>query len=465
MQNNRNERQFPRNNHIKWVEAQGIDELPGAETMRLTMAMGLHSRLGSASGLIVLGIEASLLRIICRLAARTYMPDLPFPRFIDETLYDYRKSRGFELDYAIRGDDHQGKEVFRINLGSDPEQYISILDKGPRDGLDDDESVNAADAAIDARLYYVDMQGDYHAFYKSNPGRIAVQFKSPRFDKCIQPMAEDDLSNNGDTQLVRLTDPMCFSHFFDDILLFKEHAYYLSPFVYTEKLEPLERFMRVLLHIATPLIRGPQEKQITFPVECLDFPIPRLFKGLVSNFIAQHGFGLDYVITGGSDCVLVVINLGKNDQSHDEYIMIIDAGPRMIYDDDVAAEDAASNAIMYGEEDQALTPFNPGNVHVQFKHGIFQEFVQGDRVFNEITKCQEHLSLTDPGSEKTFEVDFNVNEGFYNSIHVCIPESIDYLEELLTVLLRIATPVITEHWSNLPAVEQARLLDASAEDA
>ena len=190
-----------------------------------------------------------------------------------------------------------------------------------------------------------------------------------------------------------------------------------------------------------------------------DLPLPRLFDDVVKNYIKEFGHGLDYTIHH-DESLLIMIQLPNNG-----HLMLVDAGPRIVSteedqeDPDNAAADTASNAAMYGDEPLALSPFNPGNVTVQFIHRIFTGHVRGWGVFDQYNRFETLLTLQDPISKVEFnDIRFRIEDVTYVSPKIYLPERIEYLRDLLNVLLRIAAPVIKEHWKTLPAEKRDRLM-------
>jgi hypothetical protein len=186
-----------------------------------------------------------------------------------------------------------------------------------------------------------------------------------------------------------------------------------------------------------------------------DLPLPKIFDGVIYNFIKQHGYGLDYTIHHDAEAVLIEVELPD-----DGYIYIVDSGPRSVESDtDTAEADAASNEKLYGDGQFALSSFNPGNVTLQFRHESFQQCMHGNGELEDYGHFFTGLNLQDPNSGETFN-NFNhyIEDGHYESVEIYIPESTEHLERLLNALLHIAAPVIEERWKTLSVEKRARFL-------
>jgi hypothetical protein len=187
-----------------------------------------------------------------------------------------------------------------------------------------------------------------------------------------------------------------------------------------------------------------------------DLRLPKFIDKVLYNFVKENKYGLDYTIHRNPEATLFKIRLPE-----DGHILICDAGPRRIFPTipNVAAADTASNAAMYGDNQLALSRFNPGNVTVQFKHEIFQEHTQrwSEDDHEDLTLLADFYTGWSSGMEYT-GISYNIADGNYTSLDINWPESRDYVKNLMRELLRITGPLIKAHWETLPAEKRVRLL-------
>jgi hypothetical protein len=84
--------------------------------------------------------------------------------------------------------------------------------------------------------------------------------------------------------------------------------------------------------------------------------------------------------------------------------------------------------------------------------------MQGGGVFDDVGIVELQFYLQDPDSGVIYD-DINLRDDVhYSSADIHLPENSVHLRDLLNMLLRLAAPVIKEHWLTLPANKQQGLL-------